>query len=93
MLDHVFRRPSVRDRIRANPLGNWLPNYIGYVREGASQTRKPMPKAAAATVAIRSINVKRCRDGIMLWLRRVELSAPLWFKGFASRPPRPAGTA
>ena len=31
MLDHIFHRPSVRDRIRANPLGNWLPNYIAYL--------------------------------------------------------------
>jgi site-specific recombinase XerD len=31
MLDHLFRRPHVRDRIRANPLGNWLPNYIAYL--------------------------------------------------------------
>jgi integrase/recombinase XerD len=28
MLDHLFLRPRVRDRIRANPLGAWLPNYI-----------------------------------------------------------------
>ena len=31
MLDHVFRRPSVRDRIRANPLGKWVPDYIAYL--------------------------------------------------------------
>jgi hypothetical protein len=31
MLDHVFRRPSVRDRIRANLLGEWLPDYISYL--------------------------------------------------------------
>jgi integrase/recombinase XerD len=31
MLDYVFRRPSVRDRIRANPLGGWLPDYITYL--------------------------------------------------------------
>jgi hypothetical protein len=31
MLDHVFRRPSVRDRIRANPLGKWLPDYVAYL--------------------------------------------------------------
>ena len=31
MLDHVFRRPSVRDRIRANPLGKWVPEYIAYL--------------------------------------------------------------
>jgi hypothetical protein len=31
MLDHVFRRPSVRDRILANPLGKWAPDYIAYL--------------------------------------------------------------
>jgi integrase len=31
MLDHVFRRPSVRARIRANPLGHRLPNYCAYL--------------------------------------------------------------
>ena len=31
MLDHVFCRPSVRDRIRANPLGKWVPEYIAYL--------------------------------------------------------------
>jgi hypothetical protein len=31
MLDHLFLRPRVRDRIRANPLGAWLPNYIAYL--------------------------------------------------------------
>ena len=31
MLDHVFRRPSRRDRVLANPLGNWLPDYIAYL--------------------------------------------------------------
>src|SRR5262249_26806498 len=30
---------------------------------------------------------------IMLWLRRVELSGPLWSKNFTSRPPRPSSTA
>jgi hypothetical protein len=51
----------------------------GTLGGGGSQTRGIMPKAAAATVAIRSINVRWCRDVVMLWLRRVELSAPLWF--------------
>jgi integrase/recombinase XerD len=31
MLDHLFLRPRVRERIRANPLGAWLPNYIAYL--------------------------------------------------------------
>ena len=31
MLDHYFLRPRVRDRIRANPLGGWLPDYISYL--------------------------------------------------------------
>jgi integrase/recombinase XerD len=31
MLDHIFRRPSVRDRIRANPLGKWVPDYIAHL--------------------------------------------------------------
>jgi integrase/recombinase XerD len=31
MLDHVFRRPSVRERIRANPLGKWVPEYVAYL--------------------------------------------------------------
>ena len=31
MLDHVFRHPSVRNRIRANPLGKWVPENIDYL--------------------------------------------------------------
>ena len=31
MIDHFFVRPRVRDRIRANPLGAWIPNYIAYL--------------------------------------------------------------
>ncbi len=34
MLDHVFRRPSVRARIRANPLGHWLPNDCASLEAG-----------------------------------------------------------
>jgi hypothetical protein len=30
MLDHVFRRPGVRDPILAYLLGEWLPDYIAY---------------------------------------------------------------
>jgi integrase/recombinase XerD len=31
MLDHYFLRPRVRDRIRANPLGSWIPTYVAYL--------------------------------------------------------------
>src|SRR3954449_9089702 len=31
MIDHFFVRPRVRDRIRANPLGDWVPGYIAYL--------------------------------------------------------------
>jgi len=31
MLDHFFLRPRVRDRIRANLLGFWIPTYIAYL--------------------------------------------------------------
>jgi integrase/recombinase XerD len=31
MLDHFFLRPRVLDRIRANPLGNWIPAYVAYL--------------------------------------------------------------
>lgn len=31
MIDHFFVRPRVRDRIRANPLGDWIPGYIAYL--------------------------------------------------------------
>jgi hypothetical protein len=28
MLDQLFRRPRVRDRIRANLLGDWIELYV-----------------------------------------------------------------
>lgn len=31
MIDHFFVRPRVRDRIRSNSLGAWLPAYIAYL--------------------------------------------------------------
>jgi integrase/recombinase XerD len=31
MLDHLFRRPRVRDRMRANPLGAWIEAYVTYL--------------------------------------------------------------
>ena len=31
MLDHLFRRPRVRDRIRANLLGAWIEAYVAYL--------------------------------------------------------------
>jgi site-specific recombinase XerD len=31
MLDHLFVRTRVLDRIRANPLGNCIPAYVGYL--------------------------------------------------------------
>jgi integrase len=31
VIDHFFVRPRVRDRIRANPLGPWIPAYIAYL--------------------------------------------------------------
>ena len=31
MIDHFFVRPRVRDRIRANPLGAWIPDYMAYL--------------------------------------------------------------
>src|SRR5262249_12677115 len=31
MIDHFFVRPPVRDRIRANPLGTWIPDYMAYL--------------------------------------------------------------
>src|SRR5262245_51547961 len=31
MLDHFFLRPSVLDRIRANPLAAWLPSYVAHL--------------------------------------------------------------
>ena len=31
MLDHHFRRPRVRARIRANPLGAWIEAYVAYL--------------------------------------------------------------
>ena len=31
MLDQLFRRPRVRDRIRANVLGDWIGLYIAYL--------------------------------------------------------------
>ena len=33
MLGQVFRCPSVLERIRANPLGNWLRDYSAYLDE------------------------------------------------------------
>ena len=41
MLDHVFRRPSVRDRNRANPLGKWVPEDIAYLIARASPAPHP----------------------------------------------------
>jgi hypothetical protein len=43
--------------------------HVGNPGGGGSQARTLMTKAAAATVAIRSIKVKRCLDGVMLSLR------------------------
>ena len=31
MLDHFFRRPRVRARMRANVLGNWIEAYVSYL--------------------------------------------------------------
>lgn len=31
MLDHLFRRPRVRVRMRANPLGTWIEAYVAYL--------------------------------------------------------------
>jgi integrase/recombinase XerD len=31
MLDHSFLRPRVRDRMRANLLGSWIPTSIAYL--------------------------------------------------------------
>jgi site-specific recombinase XerD len=31
MLDHLFRRPRVRARLRANPLGAWIEAYVDYL--------------------------------------------------------------
>ena len=31
MLDHHFRRPRVRARLRANPLGAWIEAYVDYL--------------------------------------------------------------
>src|SRR3954454_9248234 len=31
MLDQLFRRPRVRDRIRANILGAWIELYVAYL--------------------------------------------------------------
>jgi hypothetical protein len=31
VIDHFFVRPRVRDRIRANPLGTWIPAYMAYL--------------------------------------------------------------
>src|SRR4051794_39735518 len=31
MLDHFFRRPRVRDRLRANPLGARIEAYVAYL--------------------------------------------------------------
>jgi hypothetical protein len=47
-----------------------------------------MPKPAAATVAIRSINVRWCRDVVMLCLWPLERPGPLWITVYASPPGR-----
>jgi len=47
MLDHVFRRPSVCARIRANPLGPWLPNYCAYL-EGCGHLPKIIQQSVRA---------------------------------------------
>jgi integrase/recombinase XerD len=33
MLDHLFRRPRVRARMRANPLGAWIEAFVTYLDE------------------------------------------------------------
>ena len=33
MLDHLFRHPRVRARLRANPLGAWIEAYVAYLGE------------------------------------------------------------
>jgi hypothetical protein len=48
---------------------------MGTIRPGATQTTQAKPKAAAPMAAIRSINVKWCRDGVMLCFRSVDQSA------------------
>lgn len=33
MLDHLFRRPRIRARVRANPLGVWIEAFVTYLDE------------------------------------------------------------
>jgi hypothetical protein len=47
----------------------------GPARPGACETTQAKPKAAAPMAAITSINVKWCRDGVILCFRRVDPSA------------------
>ena len=69
MLDHVFRRPSVRDRIGANPLGDWLPNDIAYL-----EVRGHLPKIIQQSVRAVEANRNRITDvvdmGVQLGMAR-----------------------
>ena len=82
MLDHVFRRPSVRDRIRANPLGKWVPGYIRYAREflGGKFGEGPIDWAdlcPADPIAFVDGYAARCRPGTAQVVATSLRSSPL----------------